>query len=112
MAGLLHDRSCIAPCRADRSNTVEHGGYSPYVANSRLSLAAMYDAGGYASYVDQGFLLRPKPVLERRLHDVYTQNYNMEPHYGQQYPDRQPFGLNAVNERAWRRERAVDCRPV
>ena len=95
-----------------RSSSFEHGGYSPFVPNGRLSLAALYDAGGYSEYVDQGFQLRPKPVLERRMHEVFSHNMNLVPHYGQQYPDRQPTGLNSINERAWRREHAADRRPI
>ena len=101
-----------------RTDSVEHGGYSPYFPSmDGVSPATLYDAGGYAAYVDRMFALRPKhPIQGQRLRWVYTQNYNMQPHYGQQYPDRAPpdAGVNGLNSRAWNRQRlrAVVARPV
>jgi len=90
-------------------DTVEHAGYSPYVMDlNKVSMSTLYNAGGYAQYVDTQTLLQPRLEYSNghRCKWVYLQNYGgMQPHYGQQYPDRQPTGLNEVNGRAWRRNR-------
>lgn len=96
----------INPPRAD---SIEHGGRSPYFPDMQgVSPATLYNAGGYAEYVDRMFELRPRPPAQKqRVRWYYSLNYNMQPHYGQQYPDRAPpgTGLDGLNSRAFGRER-------
>jgi hypothetical protein len=102
---VCRNEGCARPARPD---SVEHGGYSPFFPNSNVNVATLYDAGGYASYVDTQTSLQPDLSVSNgtRRKCVFLQNMGgLQPHYGQQYPDRQPEGLNVLNERSWRRDR-------
>lgn len=98
--------------RPERTENVYFGGYSNfYPSIGAPSPAILFGNGGYAAYVDQQYLLQPdpRPANGGKLNWHYTQNYNMQPHYGQQYPDRHPPGTNEANGRDFRRNRTLQC---
>jgi len=96
--------------KPERSESVQWGGYSNFVPSiGAPAPAILYGEGGYVKYVDTQFYLTqdPRPANGARIKWHYTQNYNMQPHYGQQYPDRHPPGTNEANGRDFRRNRVA-----
>lgn len=109
--------SSSQPCRMPTADNVYFGQQSPFLAGpSVYDPAAMYGAqGGYDGFVERLADSRPRFPLGTRHKWFYAQNYGgLQPHYGQQYPDRDPPGLsaNGAHSRAWSQNYKTVLRPV